>query len=77
MIHFLWLAFGCLMVGLIIRVRFFHNPDGFCEFCAKDIDTNRDYYLTETYAIDLGVARVYDYWLFCSTQCQDIHKKDN
>ena len=71
--RYLWWSFGVLMVTLILRVRFYHEPDEYCEYCYKEIDTERDGYLTSDYAVELGVTRVYDEWFFCSTECATAH----
>lgn len=73
MVNGLWIAFGLLMVGLILRVRFYREPDEFCEFCSHAIDTGRDNFYSTQFVVELGLARALDEWFFCSYECQQMH----
>lgn len=67
-----WMLF-LLLAALIIYVRYHREDDEFCEFCSIGIDTSKDDYVSSRYAIDLGITRVYDEWIFCSEICEINH----
>jgi hypothetical protein len=71
----LWYVFGVFIVSLILYVRFSNRNDEDCAWCGKGITTAQDNYLTRVCALELGVARVYDEWFYCSSACLDSHAK--
>ena len=67
-----WWLFGLLMVGLILRVRFYPEYDDSCRLCHRDIDSTRRRKFVVEYAVELGVARAYGEWFCCSYECQQV-----
>lgn len=69
----LWYFFAAVLVCLIIWIRFYQEPDEYCEFCYKEFDTEKQQHYETEYVIELGMVRAYDRWFFCSYECQSMH----
>jgi hypothetical protein len=73
MIQVMWYLFAIVLVSLILYIRFYIDPDAYCEFCYKEFDTQRQEHYETEYTIELGLVRAYDRWFFCSYECQLMH----
>lgn len=72
----LWWCFGIVMIVLILRLRFYRDPDEHCRYCLSEVDTRLDDYYLYSHAIDVEGIRVHGEWLFCSQLCQDLHLRE-
>jgi hypothetical protein len=66
----LWWTFILTLAAFVVHVRYARDPDEFCEYCLRDIDTERDGFVAREHAVELGVVRAYDTWYFCSFECE-------
>lgn len=66
----LWWTLLLSLVAFIVHVRYARDPDEFCGYCLRDIDTARDGFVEREHAVELGVVRAYDTWYFCSFECE-------